>query len=66
MNIQTDGINILDILWALRKVPNETTGVPPWVMAFGHLPRGSLAILKNVVRRDGIATRFRQRSHGIS
>jgi hypothetical protein len=34
------------ILWALREVPNETTGVPPWVLAFGHLPRGPLAILK--------------------
>jgi transposase InsO family protein len=34
------------ILWALREVPNETTGVPPWVLAFGHLPRGPLAVLK--------------------
>ena len=34
------------ILWALREVPNETTGTPPWVLAFGHLPRGPLAILK--------------------
>ena len=33
-------------LWALREVPNETTGVPPWVLAFGHLPRGPLSILK--------------------
>jgi hypothetical protein len=34
------------IFWALRVVPNETTGVPPWVLAFGHLPRGPLAVLK--------------------
>ena len=34
------------ILWALREAPNETTGVPPWVLAFGHLPRGPLAVLK--------------------
>jgi len=34
------------VLWALREIPNETTGVPPWVMVFGHLPRGPLAILK--------------------
>jgi len=34
------------ILWALREVPNETTGVPPWVMAFGYLLRGPLAVLK--------------------
>ena len=34
------------ILWALREVPNETTGVPPWLMVFGKLPRGPLAVLK--------------------
>ena len=34
------------ILWALREVPNETTGIPPWVMTFGHLPHGPLAVLK--------------------
>jgi len=22
------------ILWALRELPNETTGIPPWVRAF--------------------------------
>jgi len=26
------------VSWALREIPNETTGVPPWVMVFGHLP----------------------------
>jgi len=34
------------VLWALREFPNKTTGVPPWVMVFGHLPHGPLAILK--------------------
>ena len=34
------------ILWSLREVPNETTGVPPWVLAVGHLPRGPFAVLK--------------------
>jgi len=34
------------VLWALREVPNEVTGVPPWLMVFGHLPRGPLAVLK--------------------
>ena len=34
------------VLWALREIPNETNGVPPWVMMFGHLPRGPLSILK--------------------
>jgi len=32
--------------WALRESPNETTGVPPWVMVYGKLPRGPLAVLK--------------------
>lgn len=32
--------------WCLREIPNETTGVAPWVLALGHLPRGPLAILK--------------------
>jgi len=35
------------ILWALRKSVNETTGIPPWLLAFGHLPRGPLAVLKD-------------------
>jgi len=34
------------VLWALREVPNETTGVPPWLMVYGRLPRGPLAVLK--------------------
>jgi len=34
------------IMWALREVPNETTGVAPWMLAFGRLPRGPLAVLK--------------------
>ena len=34
------------VLWSLREVPNETTGVPPWTMVYGKLPRGPLAVLK--------------------
>jgi len=34
------------VLWALREVPNKTTGVPPWLMVYGRIPRGSLALLK--------------------
>ena len=34
------------ILWALREISNESTSVPPWVFAFGFLPRGRLAILQ--------------------
>ena len=48
MTILNSGINILDnyILWSLREIPKESTKVPPWVLAFGHLPRGPLAVLK--------------------
>ena len=35
------------ILWALREAPNETIGAPPWLIAFGRLPRGPLAILRD-------------------
>ena len=34
------------LCWALREIPSQSTGVPPWVLAFGHLPRGPLAVLK--------------------
>ena len=34
------------VMWALREVPNETTHVPPALLAFGRVPRGPLAILK--------------------
>jgi len=34
------------VLWALREVPNETTGVPPWLMVYGRIPRRPLAVLK--------------------
>ena len=35
------------ILWAFRESVNETTGVPPWLLAFGRLPKGPLAVLKD-------------------
>ena len=34
------------VMWCIREVPNETTGVAPWTLVMGHLPRGRLAILK--------------------
>ena len=34
------------VLWALREIPNQITEVPPWLMVFGRLPRGPLAVLK--------------------
>ena len=35
------------VLWALRECPHETTGLPPWVMVYGKLPRGPLVVLKD-------------------
>jgi hypothetical protein len=34
------------ILWALRESGNETTGLPPYTLLYGHSPRGPLHILK--------------------
>ena len=33
-------------VWSLREVPNATTGVSPYMMVYGRLPRGPLALLK--------------------
>ena len=33
-------------VWAIREVPNATTGVAPFMMVYGRIPRGPLAILK--------------------
>jgi len=32
--------------WALREVPNATTGVSPYMLVYGRVPRGLLAVLK--------------------
>ena len=34
------------MVWALREVPNATTGVSPYKLVYGRVPRGPLAILK--------------------
>jgi len=34
------------MLWAIREIPNATTGVSPYMMVFGRVPRGPLAVLK--------------------
>lgn len=34
------------ILWAMRELPHSSTGVSPWQMALGFVPRGPCAILK--------------------
>ena len=35
------------IVWAYREVPNSTTGVAPYMMLYGRLPKGPLTILKD-------------------
>ena len=35
------------VLWALREAVNATTGLSPWTLVFGRVPRGPLTILKN-------------------
>ena len=34
------------MVWALREVPNATTGVSPYKLVYGRIPRGPLTILK--------------------
>ena len=34
------------VLWAVREVPNATTGLPPHLLVFGQLRSGPLAILR--------------------
>src|SRR6218665_1994980 len=41
--IQDSGIRSV---WAIREVPNATTGVAPYMLVYGRLPRGPLAVLK--------------------
>jgi len=33
-------------VWAIREVPNATTGVAPYMLVYGRLRRGPLAVLK--------------------
>ena len=34
------------MLWAIREIPNATTGVSPYMTVYGRVPRGPLAVLK--------------------
>jgi len=40
------------VMWALREVPNETTGVAPYLLVYGRMPRGPLAILRETWMGD--------------
>ena len=47
------------LMFPLREVPNESTGLPPWVLALGSLPRGATFRSKgNLVWRTRVATQF--------
>src|SRR5688572_23959433 len=39
-------------VWALREVPNATTGIAPYMLVYGKIPRGPLAILKESWTRE--------------
>jgi len=36
------------ILFAIRESANETTGLPPYTLVYGHLPVCPLSVLKNI------------------
>jgi len=37
---------LLLAVWALREVPDATTGTSPYMLVYGRTPRGPLAVLK--------------------
>jgi len=53
------------MVWALREVPNATTGVSPYKLVYGRVPRGPLAILRVLGRRTGGAALFEPTCGGI-
>ncbi|GBN00767.1 Pro-Pol polyprotein [Araneus ventricosus] len=50
-NIQDHGndwdIHLPYLLFAYREVPHSTTGISPYQMVYGRLPRGPLALMRN-------------------
>jgi len=40
------------ILWAMREILHCSTGVSPWQMALGFIPRRSCAVLKDAWAGD--------------
>jgi len=34
-------------VWSLREMPNATTGLTPYQMVYGHLPKGILSLVKD-------------------
>jgi len=41
------------IMWALREVPSDLTGLPPAFLAMGIIPRGPLAVLRDSWTGEG-------------
>jgi len=41
------------ILFALRESVNETTNVPPYMLVYGRLPIGPLAVLRDMWLNEG-------------
>lgn len=39
------------VMWALREVPNETTGVPPYLLVYGRLPRTVNHSTRSLIRQ---------------
>ena len=35
------------VMWALREVPSDLTGLSPWMLVMGSLPRGPLSVLRD-------------------
>jgi len=44
-------------IWCLRESVNQTTGVAPWTLVMGYVPRGPLAILRDSWRGHEIKCR---------
>ena len=40
------------MVWALREVPNVTTGISPYMLVYGRVPRSPLAVLRETWARE--------------
>jgi hypothetical protein len=40
------------VLFAIREIPADQTGIPPFAYVYGHLPRGPLAVLRETWTGD--------------
>jgi transposase InsO family protein len=60
--VRTEGRNwhslIPYALWAYREIPNATTGVSPFQLLYGRLPKGPLHILQSTWTGGGAGAQF--------